>query len=282
MIGRFLEFLTSGGLSLIDVIDVLIVAVVIYNILSLIKGTRAIQIASGFIVIFAIFLLSGELGLRTLNWLLRYLFASAGLIAIILFQPEIRNFLANLARNPLMKIFSKKDIENEMLDDLIYAVSTMAEKRIGGIIVLEKNVGLRNYIEAGVRVDALLSFDLLLTIFNPASPIHDGAVIVRGERVIAASCFLPLTLNPRLSRELGTRHRAAIGISEETDSIVIIISEERGEISIAHKGSITRPLNVKNLQKILTNLQQDIEDTADLMKRYKRQFSKTRAHVSNE
>ncbi|MBN2134467.1 MAG: diadenylate cyclase CdaA [Acidobacteria bacterium] len=274
MIGRFIEFLTSGGVTFIDIIDVLIVTTLIYALLNLVKGTRAVQIISGLTVFLAIFFLSDILELRTLNWLLRYFFASAGLILIIIFQPEIRSFFSNITRNPIFRFFSKQSNIMETIDDLIYAVNTMAEKRIGGIVVLERKVGLRNYIEAGIRVDANLSYDLLLTIFNPHSPMHDGAIIVRGDRIIAASCYLPLTVNPRLSRELGTRHRAAIGISEETDAIVIIVSEERGEISVAQHGSITKPLIAKNLQKILTLQDDPEENVEEVIKRYKRSFKK--------
>lgn len=272
MFGRFFEFLAS--LTIIDFLDVIIVAVLIYNLLSLFKGTRAVRIISGFIMILGIFLLSDMCNLRTLNWLLRYFFIYAGLIIIILFQPELRHLLSTISRNPFMKIFSKPPRMQETLDDLVFALNAMAEKRIGGIILLEKYVGLRNYIEAGIRVDGLVSYDLLLSIFHPTSPLHDGAVIIRGDRIISAACFLPLTLNPRLSRELGSRHRAAIGVSEESDAIALIVSEERGEISIAHQGKITKAIPIKSLAKIITSMQEESEDAEDIMKRYRRQFTK--------
>lgn len=272
MFGRFFEFLIS--LTVIDFLDVIIVSVLIYNLLSLFKGTRAVRIISGFIMILGIFLLSDLCNLRTLNWLLRYFFIYAGLIIIILFQPELRHLFSTISRNPFMKIFSKPPRMQETLDDLVFALNAMAEKRIGGIILLEKYVGLRNYIEAGIRVDGLVSYDLLLSIFHPTSPLHDGAVIIRGDRIISAACFLPLTLNPRLSRELGSRHRAAIGVSEESDAIALIVSEERGEISIAHQGKITKAIPIKSLTRIITTMQDESEDAEEIMKRYRRQFTK--------
>jgi diadenylate cyclase len=280
MFGRFFEFLIS--LTIIDFIDVIIVAILIYNLLSLFKGTRAVRIISGFVIILGIFLMSDLCNLRTLNWLLRYFFIYAGLIIIILFQPELRHLLSTISRNPFLKIFSKPPRMQETLDDLVFALNAMAEKRIGGIILLEKYVGLRNYIEAGIRVDGLVSYDLLLSIFHPTSPLHDGAVIIRGDRILAAACFLPLTLNPRLSRELGSRHRAAIGVSEESDAIALIVSEERGEISIAHQGKITKAIPIKSLAKIITTLHEESEDADEVMKRYRRQFIKIIAEETQE
>jgi diadenylate cyclase len=280
MFGRFFEFLIS--LTIIDFIDIIIVAILIYNLLSLFKGTRAVRIISGFVIILGIFLMSDLCNLRTLNWLLRYFFIYAGLIIIILFQPELRHLLSTISRNPFLKIFSKPPRMQETLDDLVFAMNAMAEKRIGGIILLEKYVGLRNYIEAGIRVDGLVSYDLLLSIFHPTSPLHDGAVIIRGDRILAAACFLPLTLNPRLSRELGSRHRAAIGVSEESDAIALIVSEERGEISIAHLGKITKAIPIKSLAKIITTLHEESEDADEVMKRYRRQFIKIIAEETQE
>jgi diadenylate cyclase len=280
MFGRFFEFLIS--LTIIYFIDIIIVAILIYNLLSLFKGTRAVRIISGFVIILGIFLMSDLCNLRTLNWLLRYFFIYAGLIIIILFQPELRHLLSTISRNPFLKIFSKPPRMQETLDDLVFAMNAMAEKRIGGIILLEKYVGLRNYIEAGIRVDGLVSYDLLLSIFHPTSPLHDGAVIIRGDRIISAACFLPLTLNPRLSRELGSRHRAAIGVSEESDAIALIVSEERGEISIAHQGKITKAIPIKSLAKIITTLHEESEDADEVMKRYRRQFIKIVAEETQE
>ncbi len=265
-----MEFITSGGLSLIDFLDVFIVAIIIYALLTRLKGTRAVQIIGGVFIFFAIFFISDIMELRTLNWLFRYFWASAGIIVVILFQAEIRSFFANIARNPVFQLFSRPREIEDIYEDVIYATTTMAEDKIGGIILVEKKVGLRNYIEAGIRIDAYLSYDLLFTIFNPQSPLHDGAVIIRNDRIVAAACFLPLTLNPRLSRELGTRHRAAIGISEETDAICIIISEERGEISIAHQGLITRPLTEKSFPKLFFGLLEELDEPKDLMNRYRR------------
>jgi diadenylate cyclase len=272
MLGKFFEFLSS--LTIIDYIDVLIVAILIYNLLTLFKGTRTVQIISGFIIILGIFLMSDICNLRTLNWLLRYFFIYAGLIIIVLFHPEIRHLLSTISRNPILRAFNKAPRLHETMDDLVFAMNAMSEKRIGGIILLEKNVGLRNYIEAGIRVDGIVSYDLLLSIFHPTSPLHDGAVIIRGDRILAAACFLPLTLNPKLSRELGSRHRAAIGVSEESDAIALIVSEERGEISLAYHGKITKSIPIKNLAKIIATLQEETEEAQELMKRYRRQFTK--------
>lgn len=269
-------------MTIIDFLDVLIVAILIYNLLTLFKGTRTVQIIIGFVIIIGIFLMSDLCNLRTLNWLLRYFFMYAGLIIIVLFQPEIRHLLSTMSRNPLIRVFNKAPRMHETMDDLVFAVNAMSEKRIGGIILLEKNVGLRNYIEAGIRVDGIVSYDLLLSIFHPTSPLHDGAVIIRGDRILAAACFLPLTLNPRLSRELGSRHRAAIGVSEESDAIALVVSEERGEISIAHQGKITKAIHIKSLAKIIATLQEDDDEARELMKRHRRQFTKISEEETQE
>ena len=236
-------------MSWIDIIDILIMAYLIYRLLLMLRGTRAIPMGVGLLGLLVMYLLAQRFKLQTLSWLMGHIFSYFVLVVIILFQHEIRRFLTSLFQIRLGPRFGeriRKDIE-----EIVLAVNTMASQKIGALIVIERQVGLESYIETGIRLDARLSYDLLTTIFIPGGPLHDGAVIVRGDRLVAASCFLPLTANPYLARTLGTRHRAAIGVTEESDAIAVVVSEETGKISLAENGRIRTGLTVTQLRNML-------------------------------
>lgn len=254
MASRIGWLVASTDFSLSDGIDIIIMAVLIYNILVLIRGTRAFQMVLGIAVMVGLYYLSQLLGLATLHWVLRSFFTYIVIIVIVLFQSEIKKALAGFGRNPFFQSALRAKTRR-VIDEIVQAAMILASERIGAIVAIEREVGLRNYLEGGVALNANLSYDLLLSIFNPSSPLHDGAVIVQGDRISAAACFLPLTLDPHLSKELGTRHRAAIGLTEETDAVVVVVSEETGIISIVKAGTLTRNLSAEGLkQEILSRL----------------------------
>jgi diadenylate cyclase len=221
-----------------DVVDILVVSVLIYEVLKLIRGTRAVQMAVGGGVLVALFYGSRWARLTTVNWIVRYLAGYIVIAVIVLFQSDIRRALAHLGRAPFFRYFAKVEAAEDSIEELVVATDMLASRRIGAIIAIERQIGLRNYIEGGIPLDAQLSYDLLLSIFHPSSPLHDGAVIVREDRVAAAACFLPLTINPKLSKEMGSRHRAAIGLTEENDAVAIVVSEQTGAISLVADGQI--------------------------------------------
>jgi diadenylate cyclase len=237
-----------------DVVDILIVAVVIYEILKLIRGTRAVQMALGAGLLVGMFYLSSWAQLSTVNWFIRNMVGYVVFALIVLFQADIRRALAHFGRARFIRSFTRADDGDEVIEELAVAATMLSGQRIGAIIAVERGIGLRNFIEAGIPLDATLTYDLLVTIFRPGSPLHDGAVIVQGDRVAAAACFLPLTVNPFVSKDFGTRHRAAIGLTEETDAIAIVVSEETGTISLALAGQIERGLNVDDLRARLREL----------------------------
>lgn len=234
-------------IGIVDLIDITIVGFLIYQAVLIIRGTGAVQLGFGIVFLLLIFFASQWFGLRTLQWTLTKILPYLVFIIIILFQHEIRKAVTILGQNPLVKIFTSR-LGRQPLDEVLLAVTAMASKRIGGIIALERETGLKNFIESGVAIDAKVSFDLLMSIFNPASPLHDGAVIIHGDRISAAACFLPLTLNPYLARELGTRHRAALGLSEEADAVIIVVSEETGKISLVYNEILTTDLEGPDLK----------------------------------
>jgi diadenylate cyclase len=174
--------------------------------------------------------------------------------AIVLFQSDIRRALAHFGQAPFFRYFYRQEAANETIEEVVVAATLLAQQRVGGIVVIEREIGLRNYIESGIPLDATLTYDLLVTIFQTSSPLHDGAAILQEGRIAAAACFLPLTVNPRLSRDLGTRHRAAIGLTEESDAAAVVVSEETGQISIALNGEIERDLTPDQLRVRLRNL----------------------------
>ena len=221
-----------------DLLDVLIVAVLIYEILRMVRGTRAVQMALGAGLIVLVFYLSRWSHLETLNWLIRNMVGYLVFALIVLFQADIRRALAHVGRTPFGGYFARTRRTEETIEEIAVAAGLLSAQRVGGIVAIERSIGLRNYIEGGIPLDATVTYDLLVTIFRPGAPLHDGAVIIQGERIAAAACFLPLTVNPQVSKDFGTRHRAAIGLTEETDAVTVIVSEETGRISLALDGGI--------------------------------------------
>lgn len=250
----FTAFLRRPPIGWWDVIDILVVSVIIYEMLKLIRGTRAVQMALGGGVLVALLYGSRWEHLETVNWLIRNLAGYLVFAVIVLFQSDIRRALAHLGRAPFFRYFAKPESAEETIEELVVAASMLSSQRIGAIVVLERQIGLRNYIEGGIPLDALLTYDLLLSIFQPSSPLHDGAVIVQDDRVAAAACFLPLTVNPKLSKTLGSRHRAAIGLTEENDSVAIVVSEETGTLSVVADGQIERGFDADTLRARLRSL----------------------------
>jgi diadenylate cyclase len=241
-----------SGISIISILDIVLVAILIYQFLVLVRGTRAAPMLVGVAALGLAFYFARLGELRTLNWLLSTLLPYVVFALIVVFQSEIRHALANLgSRISLMRTSSSVA---DVYDDIVLAANLFAQNQTGALIVIEREIGLRTYIESGVALDARLSYDLLATVFRPSAPLHDGAVIVQRDRIAAAACFLPLSMNPVLSTQLGTRHRAAIGITEETDAVAVIISEETGTISVAVAGSIERELTVERLRERLSAL----------------------------
>jgi uncharacterized protein (TIGR00159 family) len=239
--------LASVEFSWLDVLDILIVAFLIYQLLQFIRGTHAVQMALGAMVLVLVYFVSQWFNLEAVNWLLRTFMPYVVFGIIVVFQAEIRKVLAHLGRPPLLGAFTSQRTE-EVIDEVVLAATSLATQRTGAIVVLEREMGLRSYIETGIGLDALLTYDLLISIFNPGTPLHDGAVIVQGNRIAAAACFLPLTVNPELSRQLGSRHRAAIGITEDTDAVAVVVSEETGTISVVVGGRIRRDLDGRSLK----------------------------------
>src|SRR5687768_9693858 len=231
-------------------LDILLVFLLVYALLKLIRGTRAAPMAAGIAGLALLYWAAARYDLATVEFILRPAPLYIGVAIIILFQNEIRQALitfGNRFRLPFMLRHGGQFGEG-VYDEIVLAATTLASTKTGALIVIERNVGLRNVTDGGVRIDADLSYDLLVTIFNPESPLHDGAIVVRRHRIAAASCFLPLTLNPRLSKDLGTRHRAAIGITEDSDAVVIVVSEETGLISFVQGGEIRRGLDATKLR----------------------------------
>src|SRR3954466_4078772 len=258
----FTAFLRRPPIGWWDLVDILVVSALIYEILKLIRGTRAVQMAVGGGFLVALFYVSRGGHLETVNWLIRNLVGYIVFAVIVLFQADIRRALAHLGRAPFFRYFAKPEAAEESIEELVVASSMLSAQRIGAIVAIERQIGLRNYIEGGIPLDALLTYDLLLSIFQTSSPLHDGAVIVQDDRVAAAACFLPLTVNPRLSKELGSRHRAAIGLTEENDAVAIVVSEETGSISIVVDGQIERGLDADALRAQLRSLILQRDDRA--------------------
>jgi uncharacterized protein (TIGR00159 family) len=241
-------------LGLWDIADILVVSILIYEVLKLIRGTRAVQMAVGAGFLAIVFYGSRFLRLDTVNWLIRNFLGSIVFAIVVLFQADIRRALAHLGRAPFFRLFAKEESREESIEELVVAAGLLSAERIGAIIAVERQVGMRNYIDGGISLDAVLTYDLLVAIFQPRSPLHDGAVIVQNDRVAAAACFLPLTINPRLSKELGSRHRAAIGLTEENDAVAIVVSEETGIISVVVDGNIERGFEADSLRVRLRQL----------------------------
>ncbi|HWP92781.1 MAG TPA: diadenylate cyclase CdaA [Thermodesulfobacteriota bacterium] len=237
-----------------DAVDILLVAGIIYYLLSLIEGTRAVQILSGLIALFALYFASQRWELFTLNWILGHFLGSIIIIAVILFQNDIRRALAALGRNPLLLKISRGKSEELVVDEVVKATSFLANRRIGALIAIEKTNSLADFVEIGMKIDAWVSRELIISIFNTSSPLHDGGMIIGSNKILSAGSFFPLATDPDLERELGTRHRAAIGLSRETDAIVVVVSEETGTISLASEGNLTRGLDATSLYNRLLDL----------------------------
>src|ERR1700676_1917883 len=239
-------------MSVISVIDILLVAVIIYEFLALIKGTRASLMVVGVGALALAFYVSRLGNLTALNWLMTTLLPYTVFALIVVFAAEIRQGLARLGR--VITLSRASGSEADSYDDIVLAANLFCQNQTGALIVIEREIGLRTYIESGVPLDARLSYDLLATIFRPSAPLHDGAVIWKNDRICAAACFLPLSMNPVLSTQLGTRHRAGIGVTEETDAIAVIVSEETRAISLAVGGTVERDLTVEQLRERIGEL----------------------------
>jgi len=236
-----------------NVIDIVFVFIIVYVVLKLLRGTRAVPTVVGMVILALLYWLAVAQDLSTLEFVLRYAVGFIGIAIIVLFQSEIRQaliYFANRFRFPILKR-QRGQFGGSVYDEIVLAMTTLASEKTGALIVIERNIGLRNFIDAGVQMDARISYDLLVTIFNPATPLHDGAIIIQNERLAAASVFLPLTKNPEISRELGTRHRAAIGITEGSDAISLVVSEETGSITYVESGKIYRNLDTTQLRRFL-------------------------------
>jgi diadenylate cyclase len=248
MIEAVYSFLSRFRLK--DIVDILVISFIIYQALRLIRGTRAWQMTFGVISLFMFYFVARVLDLATVEWLLEEFFPYIIFALIVVFSSELRKALTEIGKRNILRRLSSKEAEAP-LEEIVLAATTLSGQRIGALIVIENEVGLKNFKESGIKLDAHLTYDLLLTIFYPKVPLHDGAVIVSGDRIAAAGCFLPLTTDPFLSKELGTRHRAAIGVTEETDAITVVVSEETGTISFVQNGRITRNLDGPRLMKLL-------------------------------
>jgi len=242
--------------------DIVIIAALIYYVLKLLRGTRAVQMLVAILLLAVLYLSARWAQLEMVEWLLDTLLPYVAIAMIVLFQPEIRRALDRFGRNLTLSRFSSS--AGSSYDDVVLAAGYFSQNRIGALIVFERAVGLRTYIESGIPLDAALGYDLLITIFRPSSPLHDGAVIVQGSRIASAACFLPLSLNPMISNQLGTRHRAAIGVTEESDAAVVVVSEQTGAISLALGGAIEVDLTVEQLNDRLANLFHRFRSTISL------------------
>jgi diadenylate cyclase len=237
--------------SWFTVLDILLVAVIIYEVLAMIRGTRAAPMLAGLAAVATAFYLARIGQLVTLNWLVSHLLPYVVFALIVVFQSEIRHVLSDVGRR--VSFLRGSSTDGDAYDDIVLAANLFSQHQTGALMVIEREIGLRTYIESGVAMDARLSYDLLATIFRPSAPLHDGAVIIQKNRLAAAACFLPLSMNPVLSTQMGTRHRAGIGITEETDAIAVIVSEETGAISMAVGGKIERDLTVEQLRERLSS-----------------------------
>ena len=255
MIERFSAALHLQEMSLWALIDIFILAVLIYQLLLMIRGTRAVNILLALTAVALLYVMTGPglIELHALHSILGNLLFYLPLIVIVLFQNQIRQALAQLGKNPLSSLIPKRTDEN-LIEEVTLAAASLASKRIGALIVVEREMGLRTFSETGIALDSLISYDLLMNIFTRRSPLHDGAVIIAEGRIKAASCYLPLTTNPSLSRSYGTRHRAAVGITEESDAVAIVVSEERGVVSLAENGKISAALDAQGLETLLVHL----------------------------
>jgi diadenylate cyclase len=263
-----------------DVVDILVVAIIIYRVLLLFRGTRAVQITVGLTVLAGAAVVSRALNLTSLTWLLDHFWSFWVLALIVVFQPELRRALGWIGQASLLQRLTGGTEHAQVVDEMVRAADALSTRRIGALIVVERATGLRQYAELGVALDALVSSDLLTSLFLPYSPLHDGAVVVQGGRVVAAGCFLPLSRNTQLGRALGTRHRAALGIAEETDAVAVVVSEETGGLSIAVSGSIERAGDADALRRRLHELLGVAHEGVDVLGALRRRWSRQPAVLS--
>ncbi len=245
------QFASLGWMNLIDIA---VVAFVLYRLLMLIKGTRAVQLLKGLAVLLIISYLADFFNLITVSWVLQKVWQMLFVALPVVFQPELRRALEQIGRG---KLFTKsgllmtKQVSGQVINEVVRCSQVLSKNRIGALIVFERVTGIQEWIETGIKVDGVVSSEFLINIFVPKAPLHDGAVIVNGDRIAAAGCLLPLSENPSLNKELGTRHRAAIGVTEQSDALALVVSEETGSISVAMDGQIRRNLDEKELQEVL-------------------------------
>ncbi|MEW6622746.1 MAG: diadenylate cyclase CdaA [Bacillota bacterium] len=253
---NFLPYLSPWEIFLI-ILDITVVSYVIYKVIMLIRGTRAVQLIKGLFVLVLAYFISDLLQLTTVNWFLQQIQLLIVVALPIVFQPELRRALEQLGRGKIFNhSFTYLGVEDrsKLINELVRAAQAMSKNKYGALIVIENETGLSDYIDTGIIMDSVVSAELLVNIFVPNTPLHDGAVIIRGDRIAAAGCFLPLTDSPYLSKQLGTRHRAALGITENSDCVVLVVSEETGIVSLANDGELIRYLDEKNLKETLEDL----------------------------
>jgi uncharacterized protein (TIGR00159 family) len=243
-----LEIIKS--ITWVDIVDILLVATIVYYLLKFLIGTRGWQILLGLFFFLALWIFAKAFNLTALSWIFDNIWAIGFFLVVVIFQPEIRRALAKIGEGGIFTSFflSRKKI----IDEVIRAVTFLAERKIGALIVFERNIDLENYTEGCVKINADVNLETIITIFIPQTPLHDGAIIIKDQKIASARCFLPLTINPYIDKNIGTRHRAAIGISEETDAVALVVSEERGEISLAVRGKLYRNLDALELRDLLS------------------------------
>ncbi|TYP67378.1 diadenylate cyclase CdaA [Paenibacillus methanolicus] len=249
-----------------DIIDVAIVSYIIYKLILLVRGTKAVQLLKGIFVLVGTWAISTWFNLYTLKWLMNQMFTFGVVTVLIIFQPELRRALEQLGRG---KLFSRTSVVerdvSDRINEIIKAIQYLAKRKIGALIVFERSTGLNDYIESGIQMESLTSSELLINLFIPNTPLHDGAVIIRGNQIMAAGCYLPLSENPFISKELGTRHRAGIGITEVCDAVSVIVSEETGQVSLAVGGMIVRDIKEESLiSKLFEELNPNVKDKQPL------------------
>jgi diadenylate cyclase len=236
-----------------DLVDVILMSIILYRLLLIIKGTKAAHMLMGLGVLLLASLLSRYFELYTVDWLIQSFWAQIVIAIIILFQPEIRRALAQMGETPFLQTLMPAE-ELKSLEEIVRATIALSNRKIGALIAIERETSLKDFVEVGIPLDAKVSKEVLLSIFHPTSPIHDGAVVIKGNRIVAAGCFLPITMSPDISKSLGTRHRAGLGLSEETDAVVLIVSEETGTVSMAIRGKLEAHLDMGMLRNVLTDL----------------------------
>ena len=263
MIDQLLDLWPQGRLGWRSLIDIAVVACLVYGFLRFIRRTRAVQMVFGAVLVVALYYASELIPLPTVHWLISDLLGYVVFAAIVLFQADIRRALSSLGGAPFLRYLTRSTATDETIEEVVVAATRLARRRVGAIIAIERETGLRNYIESGIPIDATVTYDLLVSVFQPESPLHDGAVIIREDRIAAAACFLPLTVNPRIDTRFGARHRAAIGLTEESDAVAVIVSEETGKLSLALDGQVESGVRPDQLRFRLDTLLLESERTAE-------------------